>query len=216
MENLGDLHGKTILDLACGEGFYTRRFKLAGASEVTGVDLSDAMINLAKRSEEEKPLGISYICNDVLDLELNQKFDMVAASYLLNYASTEAQLLQMFRVIAKHLKPGGRFVTVNNNPDGHCAPEQLRHYGFTKESPSQTEGSEVVYRFYSEAGGSIDVINYQLHRTTHERCMAQAGFGDINWHAIRISEKGRELFPDSYWEALLKYQPVIGLSCTLV
>lgn len=215
MENLGDLKDKTVLDLACGEGFYTRRFKLAGASEVTGVDLSDAMINLAKSSEEEKPLGIRYITCDVLDLELPQKFDIVAASYLLNYASTDNQLLKMFQVIAKHLKSGGRFITVNNNPDGQGPTEALRHYGFTKESTSQVEGSEIIYRFYSEAGGSIDVINYQLHRSTHERCMTQAGFSDIKWHRIRISEKGKELFPGSYWDALLQIQPIVGLSCTL-
>ena len=39
-ELLGDIRGGKILDMACGDGFYTRLLKRAGASEVTGVDVS--------------------------------------------------------------------------------------------------------------------------------------------------------------------------------
>jgi len=210
---LGDISGLSVLDLACGEGFYTRRLKAAGASDVVGVDLSGAMIAMAEQSEDEHPLGIRYIEKDVYDLDLPQQFDVVAASYLLNYAPTEEQLLKMFMVIARHLKPGGRFVTVNNNPDCHCEPAEMRHYGFTRESTGLTEGSEIIYRFHADNGGVIAVINYQLHRSTHERCMALAGFGEIVWHDIRISETGKELFPGSYWDAILQHQPIVGLSC---
>ncbi|MXY55621.1 MAG: class I SAM-dependent methyltransferase, partial [Gammaproteobacteria bacterium] len=45
---LGDVAGKTVLDLACGDGFYTRLLRQAGASQVTGVDISRAMIELAE------------------------------------------------------------------------------------------------------------------------------------------------------------------------
>jgi len=213
MQNLGDISGKRVLDLACGEGFYTRHLKLAGAAEVVGVDLSDAMITLAEQSEREHPLGITYVRQDVYDLDLKQQFDVIAASYLLNYAQTPEQLLRMFQVIAAHLKPGGLFVTVNNNPDGHCEPSELRHYGFTKESVGQTEGSEIIYRFYADNGGVIDVVNYQLHRSTHIRCMEQAGFDEIAWNELGVSDDGKERFPGTYWDAILKHQPVIGLSC---
>ena len=37
---------------ACGEGFYTRRIKQAGAAEVTGVDISAAMIQLTEEEEQ--------------------------------------------------------------------------------------------------------------------------------------------------------------------
>lgn len=55
-EVLGDLRGRTMLDLACGDGVYTRQFKRAGAVEVTGVDLSQAMIALAEAEERADPL----------------------------------------------------------------------------------------------------------------------------------------------------------------
>ena len=43
-EVLGDLQCRTLLDLACGEGIYTRQFKREGTVEVTGVDISPAML----------------------------------------------------------------------------------------------------------------------------------------------------------------------------
>ena len=42
MQLIGDLAGKSVMDVACGEGFYTRmlRYRQRGASKVTGIDLS--------------------------------------------------------------------------------------------------------------------------------------------------------------------------------
>jgi ubiquinone/menaquinone biosynthesis C-methylase UbiE len=45
---LGELSGKTVLDLACGEGFHTRGLKQRGAAHVVGVDASAGMIELAR------------------------------------------------------------------------------------------------------------------------------------------------------------------------
>lgn len=45
---LGDVKGLRVLDLACGNGHYTRIIFERGAKEVDGVDLSSEMIHLAK------------------------------------------------------------------------------------------------------------------------------------------------------------------------
>ncbi|MGK7903298.1 MAG: class I SAM-dependent methyltransferase [Hormoscilla sp.] len=65
---LGDIAGKSILDLACGEGFYTRKLKLRGAARVVGVDISEKMLSLARLSETRQPLGIEYILCDAREL----------------------------------------------------------------------------------------------------------------------------------------------------
>lgn len=41
---LGDIRGKALLDLACGDGFYTRKFRQAGADPVVGIDLSRGQV----------------------------------------------------------------------------------------------------------------------------------------------------------------------------
>jgi toxoflavin synthase len=110
------LSGKSVLDLACGEGFYTRFIKRRGAARVVGVDISQGMIELARREEETNRLGIEYRIQDAKQLVLNETFDVVVAGHLLNYAQTYSELLEMCSAITRHLKPGCRFVTVNNNP----------------------------------------------------------------------------------------------------
>ena len=57
---VGPLDGKSVLDLACGFGFYTRLFKQRGATLVMGVDISPEMIRLAHHQEQAEPLGITY------------------------------------------------------------------------------------------------------------------------------------------------------------
>src|SRR5215475_9346496 len=42
---VGDLSGKTVLDLACGEGFYTRFIKRRGAARAVGVDISHGILS---------------------------------------------------------------------------------------------------------------------------------------------------------------------------
>ena len=111
---LGDLAEKSLLDLACGEGFYTRKFRQKGAVRVMGVDISEKMIELARQQEAKAPLGIEYSVCDVLDLSEIGSFDLVVASFLLNYAQTKDQLLRMCQSIYVNLKQGGRFVSINN------------------------------------------------------------------------------------------------------
>ena len=50
-----------ICDLACGEGFYTRKFRALTKGKVCGLDISEGMIELAKKQPCE---GIDYIVHD--------------------------------------------------------------------------------------------------------------------------------------------------------
>ena len=130
---LGKVRGKSILDLACGEGFYSRLLRERGATRVVGVDLSSGMIGLAITAEKESPLGIEYRVSDAMAYQSDERFDIVTAAYLLNYADTEEKLAAMCRTVARSLKPGGRFVTVNNNPSQSPDRYQAtRKYGFVK------------------------------------------------------------------------------------
>jgi 2-polyprenyl-3-methyl-5-hydroxy-6-metoxy-1,4-benzoquinol methylase len=209
----GDLSNKNVLDLACGEGFYSRQLKLRGANNVEGVDLSKAMIRLARKAEDQNPLGITYHEHDVLNLEMNKKFDLITASYLLNYAKTAEELIDFGKVIIKHLNPGGRFVTINSNPNYNEPINSLYKYGFTRENKSYLEGAEIVYRFYQSEESHIEVVNYHFERHTHEIALKQAGLSNIQWHDIKLAPEGKEESGVDFWKSILTSQPVVGLSC---
>src|SRR6516165_2211537 len=130
---VGDVAGKTVIDLACGEGYYTRELRRRGAARVVGVDLSQGMIALAEAEEARAPLGIEYRVGDARKLDVSGQFDLVFAAYLLNYAHTAEELTQMCRTVANALKPGGRFVTANSNPAEPTADFSVdRAYGFSR------------------------------------------------------------------------------------
>ena len=54
---LGDVRGKSILDLGCEDGIHTRLLKNVGAPEMTGVDISGVMIQLVEEEENLHPLA---------------------------------------------------------------------------------------------------------------------------------------------------------------
>ena len=72
MNLVGDLTGKTVVDLACGEGFYTRMIKQKGSTTALGVDLSEGMIQLALDQEAKQGLGIEYRLGDARNLVLEE------------------------------------------------------------------------------------------------------------------------------------------------
>lgn len=101
MELLGDLRDQTVLDMACGEGVYARQFRQAGAAEVTGVDVSSAMVSLAEAQERAKPIGCRYVCADAADFKPAVPVDVVTAIYLLNYALTSEELQRYSRLLPR-------------------------------------------------------------------------------------------------------------------
>jgi toxoflavin synthase len=212
---IGDPAGKAVIDIACGEGFYTRIIRQRGAAKVTGVDLSEKMIGLARASEAQQRLGIDYVVGDGRDLAVAD-YDLAVAAYFLNYAHDRGELNAMCRGIARCLKPGGRFVTVNSNPacDFSAAPS-YRKYGFeTSVVGPFCEGAPVTWTFYLE-DGPFAIENYFLGVELHEEALRAAGFRDIRWHQPMVSPEGRSGHGHDYWSDLLNHPPVVFIECSL-
>ena len=210
---LGTINGKAVLDLACGEGHYTRLLRAMGASRVTGVDLSRRMIELAQVSEEQQPMGIEYVESDARYLNASAEFDLVTAAYLLNYARSRAELLSMCQAISRYLKPGGRFVTVNNNPGQDPRRfDATRKYGFVKSARSTiTEGAAICYTFFlGEGEDTFEIENYHLDRETHEWALREAGLTNIAWHQPQLSPGEAAKNPED-WRDFFIDPPVILL-----
>src|SRR5205814_9083378 len=100
MKLIGHPNGMDVLDVACGEGFYTRMIREQGAARVTGVDLSQGMIELARNQEAQHQLGIQYVVGDARELPDTNQFDLAVSAYLLNYARNRNELQAMCQGIA--------------------------------------------------------------------------------------------------------------------
>jgi ubiquinone/menaquinone biosynthesis C-methylase UbiE len=213
---LGDLTGKTVVDLACGEGHYTRLLPSLGASRVVGVDRSEGMIALAREQEAEHPLGIEYLVQDCRTLRLPGRFDVATAAYLLNYATSRVELASMATSIAGCQKPGGRFVTMNGNPDLLFERgATYRKYGFeVRASGGPREGMPYTWVFHLD-DGPVEVENYWLPASAYEEALRSAGFVEVRWHRPRISPVASGVQGPAFWADLLDHPPVIGIECRL-
>jgi 2-polyprenyl-3-methyl-5-hydroxy-6-metoxy-1,4-benzoquinol methylase len=109
LEACGEVAGRDVLDLGCGEGYFCRALASRGA-RVTGVELSDRMLEHARASEREEPLGIDYrrgSAAEIAGLFGDARFPLVTACMALHdMADVPAVLAAVHRV----LEPEGRFV----------------------------------------------------------------------------------------------------------
>lgn len=212
-ELVGDLSGQSVLDLACGEGFHTRMLRYRGARKVVGVDISSAMISLAQQQEMKRPLGIDFVRCDVRDLQLPQQFDLVFASYLLNYAQSAQDLSRMCQIVARHLRPGGRFIGINSNPDYSGELLSMRCYGFTRDPATNEDGAPFNYHFFLPDGQMILVTNYHLSRDIHEQAFLQAALEDLQWLNPQVSPGAQADYLPGYWDAFIEHKPVVCFQC---
>ena len=100
-----------ILDLGCGEGYFTRQLARNGAKEIVAIDISPGMIEMACQKEKTEPLGIQFSVGCVTDFgdETGSNFDLVTAVFVYNYL-TIAQMSQSMARIHESLVDGGRFI----------------------------------------------------------------------------------------------------------
>ena len=213
-ELLGTPAGLSVLDLACGSGFYSRLLRAARADRVVGVDLSEGMIELARRDEAAEPLGIMYHVADVMELALGDTFDVVFAAYLFNYAKTADELAAMCRAVVQHLKPSGRLVAVLNNPEQSPTDwETIRKYGYVKSAALPlVEGAAITHTMFPPGGGTFAFDNYYLSPPTHHRAFHAAGLRDVSWHLPRVSADGEAAYGPGYWDDFLADPPILFLT----
>jgi len=214
MELIGDPRGLTVLDVACGEGFYSRLIRERGAAQVTGIDLSEGMIDLARTQEARHQLGIDYIVGDARELANTDQYDLIVAAWLLNYARNRDELQSMCDGISAALEPGGRFVTVNCNPaQTFPVAPAYRKYGFeTTAVGDWQEGAPIKWTFHLE-DGPFDLENYHLNVATHEAAFQQAGFSEVRWHAPQLSPAGLQAHDLEFWSCLLDSPPLTFIEC---
>ena len=69
-----------IIDLGCGPGFYAEKLTCHG-HKLTGIDFSENSIAYAKEKAKAKYLDIDYVCQDYLQLDYENQFDLAMIIY---------------------------------------------------------------------------------------------------------------------------------------
>lgn len=106
------IEAKTLLNLGCGGGHDD--FGLKRYFQITGVDLSTPMLELARKLNPE----VTYLEGDMRTVRLGKTFDAVHLGDAVNYMLTLQDLARAFGTAFAHLKPGGAMITfVEQTPE---------------------------------------------------------------------------------------------------
>ena len=98
------------LDVACGTGNVTLRLA-KHFKDVYAVDLSEDMLREAFNKLKENRIKGKIICQDMTELQLNRKFDLITSVLdSTNYITDENDLEKYFISVKNHLKDEGIFI----------------------------------------------------------------------------------------------------------
>ncbi len=198
---LGEIKGMRILDLACGQGQFSRLLRDKGAY-VTGVDLGRELIALAEANNKSiKDIGthkVTYFNGSADDLYMlkDNSFDIVVCVLALqNIEKLQKTIEEAKRVLAQE----GSFIFVLNHPS--FRNPRHTHWGYDE---SQNIQYRRVDEYMSESHVKIDMtpgsktnkkFTVSFHRPlqVYVKALAKQGFlihRLEEWTSHRESEKG--------------------------
>ena len=122
LEALGDVAGRRVLDVGCGEG---RFFLAALGADVTGIDLTEPLIEQARASACSDGTYLIGNAEDLASID-DESFDLVVSYIVLvDVQDYERSVRAAFRV----LRPGGALHRMQRPPDAHGGAVRLDQTG---------------------------------------------------------------------------------------
>lgn len=114
---IGDVNNLSVLDLGCGTGGHDRKLIDLGAKKVLGIDLSNNMINEARKNTNTDKIEYRVMSMNNIDT-IDEKFDLVISSLAIHYIEDYDSLCKK---VYNLLNTGGRFIFSYGHPMDSCA-----------------------------------------------------------------------------------------------
>ena len=119
IDQVAGLAGKRVVDIGCGGGILAESMALRNA-EVTGIDMGEAPLAVAKLHLLESGAQVEYLHSTAEDLATNRggQYDIVTCMEMLEHVPDPASVIRACREL---VKPGGHvfFSTINRNPKSY-------------------------------------------------------------------------------------------------
>lgn len=121
------IHQGLIVDLGCGSGIWAEQLHRAGY-QVLGVDISPAMIDLARNRVPEADFRVDSLFQAEIPTCVAVTSMGECINYLFDPENTKHQITQLFQRIYQALTPGGIFIFDIAEP-GQCPPNTtIKHF----------------------------------------------------------------------------------------
>ncbi|MDR3710256.1 MAG: class I SAM-dependent methyltransferase [Capsulimonadaceae bacterium] len=188
---LPGVHGKTVLDLGCGDGQFCRTLIECGAAAVVGVEISERMLELA-RSHDNANVTFEHCA--IEDFVANdESFDLITSSLAFHYIR---DLDKVIVKIAKWLRSGGHLVFSMEHPV--CTAAQGIQPGWQTNAGGDRE-HWILDRYHDEGVRRShwfvdDVIKYHRTMASVLNMVIESGLSVdrvLEPHAIESAERER-------------------------
>jgi SAM-dependent methyltransferase len=160
--------GETVLDLGSGGGIdvLLSARRVGPAGKVYGVDMTDEMLELARRNQREAGVeNAEFVRGTIEDVPLpDASIDVIISNCVINLSGDKPAV---FREAARLLKPGGRFavsdVVADPGMDEETRADMVQWTGCIAGALTREE-----FKAELEAAGLVDVEVVETHRV-HEQ-----------------------------------------------
>lgn len=191
-----------LLELGCGSGRVLTALS-APSRSCTGVDIHPGLLKLAHERLTAAP-NTQLLAQDMLTLSLNAEFDRILLPFCGLYCiETPEELDRLFRGVAAHLSPEGRFILDTYNADlfhqddDEPDQEQVPH----EHGEIQVRG--VTYQVFEQSRWdrtSQQILVSYLHAATDADAARDAGLADEvvaellhrYWLSEQVEESARQ------------------------
>ena len=122
-------YGDPVLELACGSGRFTLPLAREGVN-ITGVDISEDMLDLAKLKASKDVVNIRFLQGDMRSFDLGEKFKFIfIPAQSLSHLHTREEVENCFSCVRRHLADEGRLlIELFNSSVKMLARESGRRY----------------------------------------------------------------------------------------
>ena len=167
-------NGAKILDLGCGTGLELEHyFKLNPSAQITGIDLTESMLNALRNKFPEKDLTL--ICGSYFDVPFEENSFDAAVSVESLHHFTKEEKIPLYAKLCKALKNGGYFI--------------LTDYFALSDEDERTFRNELLLLKKEQGIDDNEFYHYDTPLTVeHEtEALLEAGFSSVevmnNWGA---------------------------------
>jgi toxoflavin synthase len=203
---LGDIEGKKILSIGCGNGIFERMLAKRGAY-VVAYDPAEKMIEEAQRFEEKEKLGIRYYVADRPEAGSDGKFDKAVSVMVLMYAVDRENLREIFTYAHQSTGKKGNFYSITFNPN-------FRRFGQINYNRriTRTRDGGIQFEFLDESGKvKMTSKSSDFSTADFEVAAKTAGFKRVKWIRLQITPEGKEAKGKEFWKDFEDDCPYIGL-----
>jgi SAM-dependent methyltransferase len=202
-EALGDLNSKRILDIGCGDGLFSRLLAQRGAS-VVGYDRAPRRIAEARAGEDAPQVDATFVVATPHTFLHDGTFDAATSVMVLQLAASPEELAAFFRSASRHLKPGGKFISVVLNPLFSAFGQDFAIRRFTK-----LEGNRVRTEFLDQASGRVEMTAEPRQYTSaeYERAAICGGMKPVAWRKLFATPDAVRQMGASFWQPCHEHQP---------